>query len=346
MRRLEMSSLVSIIIPCYNAEEYVLRCAQSIKNQTYTQFEAIFVDDGSTDDTAHILDVICSTERRFNIIHQENQGVSSARNTGLKFARGEYIAFVDADDWVSSNWLMILVNGFDKEVDIVGCNLIYRTEYSSEELETDDSYYDIRGTNSILEYLFKHPSTKNNGLIGRAFVWNKLYIKGIIDKYNVWFDETTSIGEDYKFNYEYMKHCNIARFSKSSEYNYFQNANSAMAFIREKKTFKPDIISWCDVFRIIYDETVELYPEIAKCCEAISIRLYIRALYGMICTKYENTNFEEQAVKFIKNHYNFKYTYDMDGSIKYSLSAFVIKISYSIWKKFINLTSNRLERTE
>lgn len=177
-----MNPQISIIIPCYNAEKYLKRCIESIKAQTYTGFEAIVIDDGSIDDTYEILNDLISTDNRFYVYHQVNKGVSAARNYGLDNARGQYIAFVDSDDWVEENWLSVLVGGFKScNIDMVGCNLTYRTEYCLKKEETKYSYKEINGAENALKYLFKHPSTWESDILGRplygiSYIKNQLLI--------------------------------------------------------------------------------------------------------------------------------------------------------------------------
>lgn len=102
--------LISIIIPVYNVEDYIRPCLDSILAQTYTNFEAILVDDGSKDGSGRICDEYAEKDSRFIVVHKENGGVSSARNKGLEIAKGEYIAFVDSDDWIENNYLTIILN--------------------------------------------------------------------------------------------------------------------------------------------------------------------------------------------------------------------------------------------
>lgn len=332
---------VSIVVPCYNVEKYIERCALSIKKQDYNNFEVIFVDDGSQDNTGKLLDALIMEDKRFKVIHKANGGVASARNVGINVGKGKYIAFIDADDWVCTNWLSILVNSLEMQkyrVDIAGCNLVYRIEYDSQEAITiDKSYIEILGTENILKYLFKHPSTRGDGLLGRAFVWNKLYRKSIIEEYDIQFNEQIAIGEDYQFNYDYMRHCHTGVFNKTGCYNYLQNSDSMMSFIRSHKTFCKQMIEWPIVFDNIYEQIFSSYPEISKCCEAMAVRLYIRCLFGMICTKYIDNGFERKAVGFIKRHFLFKSSFDMDGSVKYLVSAYFIKVNYQCWKLLMSL---------
>ena len=106
--------LLSIIIPVYQAKKYLGKCIDSILNQSFLDFELILVDDGSNDGSERICDEYTRKDNRIKVIHQINQGVSGARNTGLKYASGEYIAFVDADDWVGVNLFQECMKGVER----------------------------------------------------------------------------------------------------------------------------------------------------------------------------------------------------------------------------------------
>ncbi len=113
-----MEELISVIIPIYNVEGYLQKCLQSIKNQYYSNLEIILVNDGSTDHSVDICKAFKGGDSRFTIINQPNQGLSSARNTGVKHAKGEYIAFVDGDDFVGKNYIRNLYKGIEHGTDI------------------------------------------------------------------------------------------------------------------------------------------------------------------------------------------------------------------------------------
>lgn len=98
---------ISIIVPVYNVEKYLRKCIDSILNQTFKDFELILIDDGSTDESGKICDEYNLKDNRIKVIHKENGGLSSARNAGLDIAQGEYIGFVDSDDWIESDQICI-----------------------------------------------------------------------------------------------------------------------------------------------------------------------------------------------------------------------------------------------
>lgn len=105
---------VSVIVPVYNASDYLRRCINSILEQTFKNFELILIDDGSMDDSGEICDEFATIDHRIRVIHQRNLGVSAARNQGLNYAQGTYIMFCDADDWVREDWIINLVCGIKK----------------------------------------------------------------------------------------------------------------------------------------------------------------------------------------------------------------------------------------
>ena len=120
--------LISIIVPVYNVENYMEECLDSIKNQTHKDIEVILVNDGSTDGSREICERYCEKDSRFKLINQENQGLSEARNVGVRVSTGEYIFFVDSDDVVKVDILEILLSFMAEDVDIVGCSYSHQKE--------------------------------------------------------------------------------------------------------------------------------------------------------------------------------------------------------------------------
>ena len=113
------NALISVIVPVYNVENYLYKCISSIITQSYGNFELILIDDGSIDKSGEICDSFSEKDNRIKVIHKVNEGVSSARNYGLKQARGEYICFVDSDDYVLNDYLLNLINCADKDINFV-----------------------------------------------------------------------------------------------------------------------------------------------------------------------------------------------------------------------------------
>lgn len=169
--------LISIIIPAYNAEKYIERCLKSVINQTYKTLEILVIDDGSSDGTGKICDEFAKRDSRLIIIHKENEGVSKARNDGLKVATGEYVLFVDSDDWLENDMCeLMLKKAQNDNLDIVVCE--YKNYYeNSKEFECISlkNYENL----SFLDVI-SDEKTQYGG-----FPWNKLIKKSIIEfKFN------------------------------------------------------------------------------------------------------------------------------------------------------------------
>ena len=150
-------SIVSVIVPIYNAENYLHECVDSILAQTIHDIEVILVDDGSTDESENICDAYCLKDNRVRVFHKTNGGISSARNLGLKYAQGEYISFIDSDDWIDINALEDMYNLAKKEnSDIVICDMIdhYITDNNSEK----QIYHNCTNYDSVYEVT---PSASN-----------------------------------------------------------------------------------------------------------------------------------------------------------------------------------------
>ena len=181
------SPLISIIIPVYNVEKYVERCAKSLINQTYSNCEFIFVNDGSKDNSSAIIKEI--DDKRIKIINQLNQGVSAARNTGIKAAKGKYIIFVDADDYVSSDYVEYLYNLISSE----NADFAYSTNIFQ-------SKKDKQIENDIIQIV---DGNKSAGILLSPDVvvgsCNKIYKKDLIDDNNLFFRTDLFYGEGLNY---------------------------------------------------------------------------------------------------------------------------------------------------
>ena len=184
-----MKSIVSFIVPAYNVEQYIEECIKSIQQQTYNNIEIIVVDDGSTDKTPQIVDDIAVKDPRVHIIHKKNAGVSEARNSGLEFANGEYVAFVDGDDYISpgyTDYMLGLITKDDCDYALsVNCYM------SQKENQTKIDVIKILSAEEATILL----------LSPRVIVgcWNKLYKKRIIDESGLRFNSQLFYGEGLRF---------------------------------------------------------------------------------------------------------------------------------------------------
>lgn len=207
-----MQPLISVIVPVYKVEEYLNRCVDSILNQTYENIELILVDDGSPDNCGKICDDYAAKDDRVKVIHKQNGGVSTARNEGIKAACGEYITFVDSDDYVTSEHFLEFLNTDSNNIDLIVTSFLVKdlngtykvesngAEFTLDKLETED-----------YQKLFDS---------SMCYVWNKFYKKSIVDLHNIRFVENVPFGEDTIFVYTYLKKVNKVRFTTACTYFY------------------------------------------------------------------------------------------------------------------------------
>lgn len=197
-----MRPKVSVIVPIYNVEKYLQKCIESIINQTLKEIEIILVNDGSTDSSGLIADSYAKKDDRIKIIHKKNGGQGEARNLGIDSATGEYIGFVDSDDWIDLNMYDELYNrAISKNVDIAICG---RRLYSEDgklesQFDVNDRLY-LNVDDNIINYLVEdlfYPHT--------VVVYNKIYKYEIIKKYDIKFKDVKEVGsEDVLFNYSLL----------------------------------------------------------------------------------------------------------------------------------------------
>ncbi len=218
---------ISVIIPVYNTSGNLKQCLDSVRNQTYTNLEIICVDDGSTDGSGEILDEYGLKDNRFVIVHEENLEESHARNVGLKLATGDYIAFIDSDDWIESDMYEVLVDVIEKnDVDMSICGWFKDDETKSIPIRNKLSVNQrIISNTELLTYIFMRDSYK-----AFAYIWDKLYKRELLrrpDGSEIVFDEIISLGEDVLFLTEVALNTDRAMFYDRAMYHYRQRKISA-----------------------------------------------------------------------------------------------------------------------
>lgn len=218
--------LISVIVPVYNIEKYLPRCIDSILNQTYEKWEAIFINDGSTDNSLKILEEYKKRDERIKIIDKKNAGSGAARNDGIESSKGEYIAFLDSDDWYEKNFLEKLYNNLiENNSDVVMCN-------------PKMTYDNISKNKKINTYFFKNIELNKNpeeilGILAMPVVWNKLYKKEIIIKNEIKFPNY-SFCEDVEFLYKIFLYVDKVSKIEDDLYNYYQREDSVTKKIKEE----------------------------------------------------------------------------------------------------------------
>lgn len=212
-----MSTTVSIIVPVYNTAPYLERCISSILRQTFFDFEVLLVDDGSTDGSSELCENFVRRDGRVRCIHRKNGGLSAARNTGLDHAVGDYVTFVDSDDYVRQRYIDTLFhNLIDYDADISVCNF-FETVSHDVELMQKEKIKIFQGREALLDMLYQ--KTFNTA------VWGKMYIRKNLK--GIRFREGR-INEDILFNYEAFQRSEKTVVSNLVEYIYIRRPRSLM----------------------------------------------------------------------------------------------------------------------
>lgn len=219
-----MDKDVSIIIPAYNCEKYVGRCIESVVTQTLFSLQILLIDDGSSDSTGDIADEYASSDSRIQVIRQANGGVSSARNTGLKLAKGKYVGFVDSDDYIEPDMFeKLFFAAKSAEADIAACSYFVEDGQKQYLYQMEDVSFDIQKY-GLDQYLLK------NVLI-HPVLWNKIYRREVLMQNQLQF--YMNAGEDFLFNIEYAPYANRTVNLKEPLYHYVQRKDSIMHSVRK-----------------------------------------------------------------------------------------------------------------
>ena len=236
---------VSIIIPVYNVEKYLKQCLDSVVNQTLTEIEVICVDDGSTDNSLQILGEYAEKDDRIRVISKENGGIASARNKGMEYATGEYIGFVDSDDWITLDmYEKLYENAKFHGSDMVMCPA-HIFDYLTHELRYDLPYFTLECFDETFDNrVFNHEETTDFFFAISVTAWNKLYKSKFLEEKCIKFNEGLDF-EDNTFFYEtYLKACKV---SLVRDFLYYYRINRSGSFITSANERFFDIVEMFDL---------------------------------------------------------------------------------------------------
>lgn len=202
---------ISVIVPVYNVEKWLNRCVDSILAQTFTDFELLLIDDGSTDASGAICDEYAQRDTRIRVFHKPNGGVSSARNLGLDNAQGEWISFVDSDDFVDLCFLNSLCEKTHENCDIVSCGFhVYEDGVFSRDVIFQPV---VRNNREYLNEILRYEMPGS--------LWNKLIRKAIIDTNRLRLDCRIEFREDEEFVFRFLTYCRVGIIISQPLYHYF-----------------------------------------------------------------------------------------------------------------------------
>lgn len=275
-----MEPKISIIVPVYNVAEYLGKCVESILNQTFVDFELILVNDGSKDKSGEICDEYAEKDSRVKVIHGKNAGLSVARNTGINAARGEYIGFVDSDDWIEPDMYEALYESCalsKSEISIIGMREV------SEEGKT------------LIEYIPVHVNLRE--ILKRAYAWNKLFKRELFVNNNLYFIEGKCY-EDLELIPKLFITCNKVTNVNKVGYNYLKRRGSITSDRNEK--ILDNLWAYTQIKKYLLDEKVYLeYKEEFEYGVLYFKRYYINILYDYP-TKFLINNFKRIKIDFDK----------------------------------------------
>lgn len=298
--------MISIIVPVYNSEKTLKRCIESLIKQSYKNIEIIIVIDGSTDNSEHIAAKYAEDDLRIKLIVKDNEGVSEARNTGIKNSKGDYILFIDSDDYIENNMCEKLLDAVEKHSAQMAVCGYHHLFMGNDILKCPNA-----GACSLDEF-----SDEFLWLYGAGFLnmpWNKLFKRELIEEY---FDKSLSLGEDLLFNIAYMK--NIERIAVLSDplYYYIQN-NSQDTLSTKKRSDKYDIaVKICRSVKCFYREIEKCEEQYKKADSVINTRLILEFLDEIEGLAYDKAMSRGEKLRLIERYMNDSYIINANKSIE------------------------------
>ena len=217
---------VSVIIPVYNTEKYLEECIKSIIKQTYSNIEILLIDNGSTDSSPKICDFYADKYDNIKSFHIKNNGVSNARNYGIKKSIGHYISFIDSDDYIDINMIEEMIKDIEiNKTDMSVCN--YKLKYQNSTVESKFPQKQVISSDLAIKELYKTNSIQ-------GFSVNKIYKREIIIKNKLSFNENVKMCEDMLFVFQYLMHCKNISIIDHVNYYYRMRMSSASNLNNEK----------------------------------------------------------------------------------------------------------------
>lgn len=284
---MDAKELVSVIVPVYKTEKYIDRCVQSIINQTYTNFELILVDDGSPDKAGKICDSYAEQDKRIQCVHIPNGGVSNARNMGITKAIGQYIVFVDSDDWIKQDHLENLFSVASKG-GLGACGII--------------SCHDEEKTNILV--LSKDESEisvfASSGIGG--FPVNKIYDRSVIEEYQLRFDSRFNMCEDLLFNIQYIYYmpADTIRWSQKQTYYYETTVGATRGRFQKGHQYSEKDLS--EYLAVLETKKYCAAPNVLKACDARLTKAAVNTLRVLAAGNHINSEEYNTILSYVRKH--------------------------------------------
>lgn len=282
-----MKIYISIIVPIYNAELYITRCIRSIISQSYPFFELILIDDGSIDNSRQICEEFANEDSRVSYFYQDNQGVSAARNRGLMYAHGEWVMFVDADDWIEMETLQLSIPYLTKDFDLVIFGL--HEDWENEKVELPQKYEssDLQSLKELIPFLDKRCLLQGPVC--------KFFHRRLLCELDLKFDITLSYGEDSKFTFSYLMNVNSIGFINRILYHYFRRRGDNLSF--KKYNYE----QWLTINKMLFNLRMQV---LKKFRIGLDYKKNIIGVYWIHYSKALLSMYDSQTMKKASFRYN------------------------------------------
>ena len=286
--------LVSIIIPIYNAANTISRCIESVLDQSYSCFELILINDGSTDESESICKPYCNRDSRVHLYNQPNSGVSASRNNGIKQATGDFVIFIDSDDYIDKEFIAYFFKTDLADLTFQG----YKIVSAQNKILVEKKFPQINRWEDIVAF------AEDNNIINSP--WAKMFLRSIIMENSLCFDENISYGEDHLFVLQYLCYTNNVMSVDYAGYNYCLANNDSLSnklipyerecdYVRKLRLLQNELLS-----KVGCDEKVQ---------KSFNRRFYKSLMKLLLdCYRTENSTqaykYTRAIIKPILNHYN------------------------------------------
>lgn len=316
---------ISVIVPVYKVEPYIHKCVDSILTQTFTDYELILVDDGSPDTCGNICDEYAQKDARIHVIHKENGGLSDARNAGMKIACGEYVIFIDSDDYIDADMLSYLYENLKKaDADMATCGIyeVYADRIEKQEEEPD---FVCSGEEAFRCILRGHTI--------RGEIWNKLIKRSCISDLEF---PKGKLYEDIFYTVDMMQRIKKVAVGTKPKYYYLHRSDSITG-----KAYRPKLFDIIDGYTKNYQVVKQAFPKLEEEAECLWIWSRFIVLDKMLLEEnYRSIDRFEELVTFIKQHFRriMKNPYFQRNR---KISAIVLLISIPLYRKLVFISEGK-----
>ena len=317
--------LISVIIPVYRVEKYLRQCVNSVISQTYTNLEIILVDDGSPDGSGKICDEYIIRDKRVRVIHQANQGLSAARNAGLEIAKGDFIGFVDSDDYIEPDMYKYLYDLIVKNKAAISMCNVCEDEGFRTRKQIQSTFLSIP-----LLQIFQF----NNWI----FVWNKLYRKDFISTLR--FNTTTSYGEDGLFVFELTKKNASVSVGNQAKYHYRfnQNPNALTNNFQPKHLNRIALIEQC--LQYAKQHNISTYYQQRSSIPLLNVTKWLKQI---ACSPVEDPASVQFLTNYIKKHFR-RFLSIRGISYRAKLFVLVACVNFNLARKILRFYCFKIKK--